>query len=141
MFERDTAGEKSPDRQRSVESTTDRELLADGGGAVTEDTDFSDPTLHPVETWHGLTAFQRDILRVVSVLDAPKGLAIRDRLSTCYEDEVRHPRLYGNLDQLVDAGLLAKGEKDGRTNYYELTERGLAVLDARDELLQGGIDR
>jgi DNA-binding PadR family transcriptional regulator len=77
----------------------------------------------------------------VGVLDAPKGLAIKNHLAACYPETVRHPRLYGNLDQLVEAGLLAKGEQDGRTNYYELTERGVAVLHERDELLQGGVSR
>ena len=137
MFERDTAGEKSPDRQRSVDSTTDRVLLTDGGTAVPEDEESDDPPLHPVETWHDLTAFQRDLLRAVAVLDTPKGLTVRDHLSIFYSDEVRHPRLYGNLDQLVDAGLVDKGQRDGRSNYYELTERGLAVLHERDELLKG----
>ena len=141
MFERDTAGEKSPDRQRSVESSTKKQLVTDGGVTVSEEADLSDPTDHPAETWHGLHAFQRDCLRVVATLGEPKGLAVKERLSTFYGEEVNHGRLYPNLDALVDEGLVQKGTKDKRTNSYALTDWGQTVLEARDDLLQGGVDR
>lgn len=75
-----------------------------------------------------LTAFQRDILTVVAYRGDPHGLAIKEVLQNRYDEEINHGRLYPNLDQLVDQGLIEKGTKDRRTNSYELTER------ARDQL-------
>jgi predicted transcriptional regulator len=77
---------------------------------------------------------------VLHVLDAPTGVAITRRLSTCYGSDICHAHLSQTLNQLVDAGLVAKGQQDGRTNAYDLTDRGRAALQARDELLQGGPD-
>ena len=130
------------------EAATNRQLRCDGGtpratgggSTVPDDTEASDPTLHPAETWHDCSGVQRDLLRVLHVLDAPKGLAIKRRLSTCYGSDICHAHLYQTLNQLVDAGLVTKGQQDGRTNAYDLTDRGLAALQARDELLQGGPD-
>ena len=130
------------------EAATNRQLRCDGGtpratgggSTVPDDTEASDPTLHPAETWHDCSGVQRDLLRVLHVLDAPTGLAIKRRLSTCYGTDICNAHLYQTLDQLVDAGLVTKGQQDGRTNAYDLTDRGLAALQARDELLQGGPD-
>lgn len=79
-----------------------------------------------------LTAFRRDILRVVAAADAdaPYGLAIKRALESWYDEVQNHGRLYPNLDELVDAGLLDKSAKDKRTNGYALTSRGMAVLAA-----------
>lgn len=84
-----------------------------------------------------LTAFQRDILSIVSKLeDIPDrecyGLAIKAELEEYY-GEVNHGRLYPNLDQLADAGMLKKGQIDRRTNKYRLTERGQRDLEADAE--------
>jgi DNA-binding PadR family transcriptional regulator len=82
---------------------------------------------------HDLTGFQRDLLYVVSGLDQPNGLTIKDELETYYEKEIHHGRLYPNLDTLVDKGLVEKGERDLRTNYYTLTGRGQREIEARDD--------
>jgi len=82
---------------------------------------------------HDLTGFQRDLLVVISGLDEPHGLAIKEELEEYYESEVNHGRLYPNLDELVDKGLVEKGQKDRRTNVYHLTQRGRRELDARQE--------
>ncbi len=82
---------------------------------------------------HDLTGFQRDLLVVISGLDSPHGLAIKDELEDYYEGEVNHGRLYPNLDELVTKGLVEKGEKDRRTNVYHLTQRGERELDARQD--------
>lgn len=78
-----------------------------------------------------LSAFQRDVLRVLDQSGPSKGLAVKDALTSYYGEEVNHSRLYPNLDALADAGLVAKRERDGRTNEYELTERGRRALRAR----------
>jgi PadR family transcriptional regulator PadR len=82
---------------------------------------------------HDLTGFQRDLLYVIAGLDEPHGLAIKEELEDYYQGEVNHGRLYPNLDELVEKGLVEKGQKDRRTNVYHLTQRGGRELDARQE--------
>lgn len=82
---------------------------------------------------HDLTGFQRDLLYVVAGLEKPHGLAIKEELEAYYEGEVHHGRLYPNLDELVEKGLVEKGEIDRRTNFYALTDRGGRELTARRE--------
>ncbi|OLZ39202.1 PadR family transcriptional regulator [Natrinema saccharevitans] len=48
-------------------------------------------------------------------------------------NEIHHGRLYPNLDDVVDKGLVEKGEVDKRTNYYTITARGRRELEARRE--------
>ena len=76
-----------------------------------------------------LTAFQQNILTILAE-ESRYGLAIKRELEAYYGDEVNHGRLYPNLDDLVDMGLVEKSELDKRTNEYGLTEEGLeAVFD------------
>ena len=70
-----------------------------------------------------LTAFQRNIL-IILAEEPMYGLAIKRELEDYYSDEVNHGRLYPNLDELVDLGLVEKSELDKRTNQYELTDEG-----------------
>jgi DNA-binding PadR family transcriptional regulator len=74
-----------------------------------------------------LTAFQRNILTILA--EEPRyGLAIKRELETYYDDDVNHGRLYPNLDDLVDLGLVEKSELDKRTNQYALTDEGYQAL-------------
>lgn len=82
---------------------------------------------------YDLTGFQRDLLYVVTGLEEPHGLAIKDELENYYQSEIHHGRLYPNLDTLVEKGLLDKGSKDRRTNVYTVTRRGLRELEDRRE--------
>lgn len=82
---------------------------------------------------YDLTGFQRDLLYATAGLDEPHGLAIEKELEEYYEKEINHGRLYPNLDTLVDKGLLKKGKKDRRTNYYTVTQRGKREIEARRE--------
>jgi len=76
-----------------------------------------------------LTAFQKNIL-VILAEEPMYGLAIKRELEEYYGSEVNHGRLYPNLDDLVEMGLVEKSELDKRTNQYELTDDGFdAVLD------------
>ncbi|WP_299331982.1 PadR family transcriptional regulator [Haloplanus sp.] len=70
-----------------------------------------------------LTAFQHNILVILSE-EPMYGLAIKRQLEEYYGTEVNHGRLYPNLDNLVEMGLVEKSELDKRTNQYELTEAG-----------------
>lgn len=80
-----------------------------------------------------LTNFQRDILYIITGLNDPHGLAIKDELEKYYDTEIHHGRLYPNLDTLVEKGLVKKGKIDRRTNLYTLTARGQRELEARRE--------
>ncbi len=82
---------------------------------------------------YDLTGFQRDIMYVIAGQEEPHGLGIKEELETYYETEIHHGRLYPNLNQLVDLGLLEKGSKDERTNSYALTRRGRRELQTRRE--------
>ena len=82
---------------------------------------------------YDLTGFQRDLLYVVAGPDEPHGLAIKDELEEYYEKEIQHGRLYPNLDSLAEKGLVEKGQKDRRTNYYTATRRGKREITARTE--------
>ena len=74
-----------------------------------------------------LTAFQQNILVILSS-EPMYGLAIKRELEEYYQDEVNHGRLYPNLDELVEQGLLSKSALDKRTNEYALTEAGEAAI-------------
>ena len=74
-----------------------------------------------------LTAFQQNIL-VILAQEPMYGLAIKRKLQLYYGDEVNHGRLYPNLDDLVDAGLIEKSELDKRTNQYALTDAGYTAI-------------
>ena len=82
-----------------------------------------------------LTAFQRDALYVIAGHDEPHGLMIKNELDEYYGEDINHGRLYPNLNTLVDKGLVNKGSKDRRTNYYELTEAGEELIESREEFL------
>lgn len=57
---------------------------------------------------HDLTGFQRDLLLVIGGLDEPKGLDVNETLEEYSGSEIRHGRLYPNLDTLVDKGLVKR---------------------------------
>lgn len=82
---------------------------------------------------YDLTGFQRDLLYVIAGLDEPHGLAIKEELELYYEGDVNHGRLYPNLDTLVEKGMVEKGQRDRRTNFYILTSRGNRELSARQD--------
>ena len=74
-----------------------------------------------------LTAFQENILMILA--EEPRyGLAIKRELESYYDSEVNHGRLYPNLDELVEMGLVEKSELDKRTNQYALTDDGYETL-------------
>jgi len=79
-----------------------------------------------------LTGFQRDLLYVIAGSDQPSGQTVKQKLDT-HINNVNHGRLYPNLDELVDHGLVEKGSQDQRTNYYQLTPSGEQLLVRRRE--------
>jgi len=89
--------------------------------------------------WTDLSAFQRDLLETIRTLklrnETSYGLAIKEELDERYDEEVNHGRLYPNLNELVDAGLVKKDALDERTNRYLLTASGVALLEDRARTL------
>jgi DNA-binding PadR family transcriptional regulator len=79
-----------------------------------------------------LTGFQRDLLYVIASLDRPSGQIVKEALEEDL-DEVNHGRLYPNLDTLVNRSLVEKGQLDRRTNFYQITDKGLDLLRERRE--------
>jgi len=103
------------------------EVVADGGTA------FAD-----------LHAFQRDALLVVRALERegdapPKGVAVLDELADRYGEALNHSRLYQNLDELVDRGLVEKGSHDDRTNAYATTSAARELLERRARAMQDAV--
>ena len=87
-----------------------------------------------------LTAFQRDVLRILDREGNQKGLSIKEHAEAYYGVEVHHGRLYPNLDTLADRDLVEKSMRDPRTNDYALTKRGRRALKRHDQWIEGGAD-
>ena len=80
-----------------------------------------------------LTGFQRDLLFVLDGMEGPSGKEVREAIERSQDRDVRHARLYANLDQLVEEGLVRKAQEDGRTNQYDTTQAGHRALRDRYE--------
>ena len=80
-----------------------------------------------------LTTFQYTLLGAANELVEPSGQDIRLYVNSSpfHGSDMNPSRLYPNLDTLVDAGLVDKGEHDRRTNYYEITDDGKEALETR----------
>ena len=89
---------------------------------------------------HDLTGFQRDLLYVIAGADRPSGQNVKEEVEGYYSSEINHGRLYPNLDTLVNKELVEKGQLDRRTNYYAITEEGLARIDERREWEEQYVD-
>lgn len=88
---------------------------------------------------HDLTAFQRDLMFLLKNSDEnePHGLHLKEELEQFYQTKIHHGRLYPNLDDLVDMGLVQKSSVDGRTNSYSITRRGRRELESHQAFFNG----
>lgn len=100
----------------------------------------------PTETHHprnhgdvlaDLPAFARDLLWAIDRRGPSKGVALKNEIEAYYGEPQNHGRVYPNLNDLVDEGLVAKAARDKRTNEYALTDHGAAVLEARRAWIDG----
>jgi DNA-binding PadR family transcriptional regulator len=80
-----------------------------------------------------LTLFQHELLYGLAETGATHGLGLRDRVEDRFEGPIHHGRLYPNLTELVEMGLVKKRSLDGRTNEYELTEEGQSLITSEAE--------
>ncbi len=85
----------------------------------------------PRQTVPELTGFQRDLLFVIAAVEPVKGTKIKAEIEDYYGVEINHGRLYPNLDELADSGLIEKAQRDRRTNEYSLTTRAESLLETR----------
>lgn len=118
--------------------------VADGGIELERpDTDV-EHIRGATEQWFDFTTFHHYLLYGVAVVEQRSknhGLAIKAVLEDWTGQEIRHGRLYPNLDQLVDRGLVRKGKLDKRTNSYELTYAGRELVNSHAAFLdQLGFD-
>ena len=135
-------------------STTESNSGADSGsdaGPDSTDADvqrateqLSDVDDEALQTWRSLRGFQRDCLTDLARLEQLNseklhGLKIKDLLEATGGEDVQHGRLYPNLDELVDMGLVWKKQYDRRTNQYGLTGVGWAVLRAGKALTDAAL--
>lgn len=97
------------------------------------------PKKTSAQAWSNLTAFKQDMIvatmRRGGTPDAaestlPHGLAIKSELEVMRGTEISHARLYPNLDDLADAGMVEKGTRDKRTNTYSVTTVAVDVFHA-----------
>ena len=88
-----------------------------------------------------LSAFQRDILYVVSDLETPYGLGIKSALEEYYDKDVNTGRVYQNLSTLVEDGYLEKSAIDKRTNSYTLTDKAIEAIEHRHHWQEARADR
>lgn len=75
-----------------------------------------------------LSGFQRDLLAVLALDGKGYGLGLRDRLEAVRGEDIIAGRLYTNLNELAEMGLVEKSERDGRSNEYALTTDGKGEL-------------
>ncbi|QIO25017.1 PadR family transcriptional regulator [Haloarcula sp. JP-L23] len=93
-------------------------------------------------TYHELTGFQRDLLEAIAAVDGdPYGLALKRYLDERYADPINHSRLYQNLDDLTEQGLINRDALDDRTNAYTLTDAGRRLLQRQAETLASLCDQ
>jgi DNA-binding PadR family transcriptional regulator len=79
--------------------------------------------------WFDLNNSKRDLLVEIYQMDHPSGQDIRGRMEAEHGEDVKHGRLYPNLNDLVDLGLLDKGEQNLRSNYYQITNDGQRLVE------------
>ena len=79
--------------------------------------------------WFDLNSSKRDLIVEIYQLDQPSGQDIRHRMKAEHNEDVDHGRLYPNLNDLVDLGLLDKGEQNLRSNYYQITNVGQRLVE------------
>ena len=92
----------------------------------------SESSIHDDVSATDLSTFKKEVLFAITEIEAagdePYGLAIKRRLEDKFEMDINHGRLYPNLDELVDRGLVEKSELDKRTNEYSLTDAGAQLI-------------
>lgn len=78
---------------------------------------------------HDYSGFQRVLLYSLAACDGPTGSHVHDIVDAEYSTAISRQRVYANLDDLVEAGLVEKHPDDnGWTKTYRVTEAGFTAL-------------
>jgi len=80
------------------------------------------------EPLEDLTAFQRDLLTVVASIKRPNGQDVQAELAKYYSEKPDSGRLYPNLDELVERGLVEKEDVSRIANAYVISDEGKEAL-------------
>ncbi|MBX0305797.1 MarR family winged helix-turn-helix transcriptional regulator [Haloarcula salinisoli] len=95
---------------------------------------------HPSGHWYDCTGFQRDLLLGIATHDrldqAPCGANLHRWLEGRYPHDVNRSRVYTNLGDLYDAGMVKRRPINDRKTAYELTEAGQECLAAHGRLVE-----
>jgi len=83
------------------------------------------PTVPP--EWQDLAPYARDILLTLALDGGASGHEIHVALGGDPGDH-SHPSIYRNLADLNGKGLVASTERDGRTDEWDLTNDGEALV-------------
>ncbi|MBX0288481.1 helix-turn-helix transcriptional regulator [Halomicroarcula sp. F28] len=104
----------------------------------------TDPTheeMHrPPDHWYDCTGFQRDLLLGIATharlgQDA-YGAALHEWLEARYPDDVNRSRVYTNLGDLDETGLVTRRPITDRKTAYELTDTARECLAAHGRLVE-----
>jgi len=110
---------------------------------MTDTSSTPDEPHHSPATWYSCSGFQRDLLVGIATYSrleqSPYGANLHGWLDARYPTAVNQSRVYLNLGDLVEAGLLRREPITDRKTAYELTDTAqqalathAAVIDALD---------
>jgi len=89
--------------------------------------------------WYECSGFQRDLLLGIAAHDhlneRPYGVALQEWLDARYPTTVVRSRVYHNLGELVDMGLIEPMQSPDRKTGYRLTNAGKASLAAHSRFV------
>jgi len=87
-----------------------------------------------------VTRFQTDILATLAEHGPLKGLDAKFWIEQFQRyDSVSQGRLYSNLNDLADQGLVDKESLNERSNHYQITGPGIDVLRRRYKTIHAGL--
>ena len=118
------------------EDDPDDERVMTDGGTITVSNGGS-PDRFPE-----LVAFHRDILLTLARSQPTNGQGLLADLSTLRDEKIYGSRLYRNLGELVDAGLVDKEEfpDDDRAHEFQLSANGQHALREHAQRLDGAVE-
>lgn len=106
---------------------------------MTESEYPTDQLQHCPDQWYQCTGFQRDLLLAIISHEQynhdPYGLALQEWLQTRYPQNVTNSRVYTNLGDLADRGLIHAEPLSEHKNAYRLTDTGTDCLAAHGRLV------
>ena len=120
----------------SESEVADGEIVMTDGGTITVSNGGS-PDRFPE-----LIAFQRDILLTLARSQPTNGQGLLADLSTLRDEQIYGSRLYRNLGELVDAGLVDKEEfpNDDRAHEFQLSANGQQAIREHAQRHEGAVE-